>query len=50
MLLEQFIRAIRAFRNKPPMLRQALLDAEVYVKDGQLTQADMIMLRKLAYG
>ena len=49
MLIENFIRAVRLFRNKPAMLRQAMRDAEMYVKEGQLTNADMIMLRRLAY-
>jgi len=37
MLVEQFIKAVRIFRNKPAMLRQALRDAEVYHKEGQLS-------------
>jgi hypothetical protein len=49
MLIENFIRAVRLFRNKPAMLRQAMRDAELYVESGQLTNADLIMLRRLAY-
>ena len=49
MLIENFIRAVRLFRNKPAMLRQAMRDAETYVKSGQLSSADIIMLRRLAY-
>lgn len=50
MLVEQFIRAVRAFRNKPAMLSQALRDAEIYHKQGQLSESDMIMIRRLANG
>lgn len=50
MLIESFIRTVRLLRNKPAMLRQAMRDAEMYVKKGQLTNADIIMLRRLAYG
>jgi hypothetical protein len=49
MLLENFIKAVKLFRNKPAMLRQAMRDAEMYVASGQLTNADIIMLRRLAY-
>ena len=49
MLIENFIRAVRLFRNKPAMLRQTIKDAELYVKEGQLSNADLIMLRRLAY-
>ena len=49
MLIENFIRAVRLLRNKPAMLRQAIKDAEMYVKEGQLSNADLIMLRRLAY-
>ena len=48
MLIEQFIRAVRMFRNKPAMLKQAMRDAEQYHKDGVLSLSDMHMLRKLA--
>ncbi len=48
MLIENFIRAVRLFRNKPSMLRQAIRDAEMYVKKGELTESDLIMLRRLA--
>ena len=49
MLIENFIRAVRCFRNKPAMLRQAIRDAEMYVRKGELTESDLIMLRRLAY-
>jgi hypothetical protein len=50
MLLEQFIKAIRAFRNKPAMLRQAIRDAELYHKEGELSSAELTMLKRLAMG
>jgi hypothetical protein len=48
MLIEQFIKAIRAFRNKPAMIRQALRDAEGYHKSGDISLAELNMLKKLA--
>lgn len=50
MLVEQFIKAVRAFRNKPAMLRQAIRDAELYHKEGELSSAELIMIKKLAMG
>ena len=50
MLIEQFIRAVRLFRNKPAMLTQALRDAEKYYQAGELTISEMTILRKLANG
>ena len=49
MLIEQFIRAVRLFRNKPAMLKQTLHDAEHYYSEGELTLSEISMLRKLAY-
>lgn len=49
MIVEQFIRAIKAFRNRPAMLKQTLIDAENYFKDGELSYSEISMLRKLAY-
>lgn len=48
MLIEHFIKAVRAFRNKPAMLRQAIRDAEVYHKEGELSLAEITMLKNLA--
>lgn len=50
MLIEQFIRAVRLFKNKPAMLKQALHDAEQYHLQGELTDSEITILRKLAYG
>ena len=50
MLIEQFIRAVRLFRNKPAMLKQTLHDAEHYYREGELTESEITILRKLAYG
>ena len=49
-LREQFIKAVNCFKNRPTMLRQALKDAEMYQKEGQLTNVDVIMLKRLALG
>jgi hypothetical protein len=49
-LREQFIRAVNCFKNRPAMLRQALRDAEMYQKEGQLTNIDVTMLKRLALG
>ena len=49
MLIEQFIRAVRLFKNKPPMLKQTLRDAEHYYSEGELTLSEISILRKLAY-
>lgn len=48
MLIEQFIRALRAFKNKPLMVRRAIRDAEVYYKEGELSLAEFNMLKNLA--
>jgi hypothetical protein len=48
MLLEQFIKAVSAFRNRPAMLRQALRDAEIYYRSGDISLAELNMLKKLA--
>ena len=48
MLLEQFIRAVRAFRNRPAMLQQTIRDAELYYREGELSLTELTMLRKLA--
>lgn len=48
MLVEQFIKAIRAFRSKPAMVRQAIRDAEVYYKEGELSLSELTMLKRLA--
>lgn len=48
MLIEHFIRAVKAFRNRPAMLRQALKDAELYYKEGELSSTDLTILKNLA--
>lgn len=43
-----FIRAVHAFKNRPPMLRQVFHDAAVYKNQGVLSDADMKMLKTLS--
>ena len=50
MLIEQFIRAVKLFKNKPAMLKQTLHDAEHYYREGELTISEISILRKLANG
>ncbi|NDC22694.1 MAG: hypothetical protein EBZ49_00970 [Proteobacteria bacterium] len=47
-LRDCFVRAIHLFKNKPSMLRQAMLDANMYQQTGELSEADLTMLRRLA--
>ena len=47
-LRDQFIKAVTCFKYKPAMLRQAIKDAEMYKKEGKLTQSDVTLLKRLA--
>ena len=43
-----FIRAVHAFKNRPPMLKQVFHDAAVYKNQGVLSDSDMKMLKTLS--
>jgi len=42
-----FIKAVHAFKNRPPMLKQVFHDAKMYKDQGVLTDTDISMLRSL---
>jgi hypothetical protein len=42
-----FIKAVYAFKNRPPMLKQVFQDAKMYKDQGVLTDTDISMLRSL---
>jgi hypothetical protein len=44
-----FIKAVHAFKNRPPMLKQVFQDALMYKEQGVLTDTDISMLRTLSY-
>jgi rRNA maturation endonuclease Nob1 len=43
-----FIKAVHAFKNRPPMLKQVFHDAKMYKDQGVLSDADISMLRTLS--
>ena len=43
-----FIKAVHAFKNRPPMLKQVFQDAMIYKNQGVLTDTDISMLRTLS--
>jgi hypothetical protein len=43
-----FIKAVHAFKNRPPMLKQVFQDAMMYKNQGVLTDTDISMLRTLS--
>lgn len=43
-----FIRAVHAFKNRPPMLKQVFHDAIVYQNKGVLSEGDIKMLKTLS--
>ena len=43
-----FIKAVHAFKNRPPMLKQVFRDAKMYKDQGVLTDTDISMLRTLS--
>ena len=47
-LRDQFVKAVNSFKYKPALLRQTIKDAEMYRKEGQLTEFDIIFLKRLA--
>jgi len=44
-----FIKAIHAFKNRPPMLKQVFRDAMMYKDQGVLSDTDISMLRTLSH-
>ena len=47
-LRDQFVKAVNSFKYKPALLRQKIKDAEMYRKEGQFTEFDIIFLKRLA--
>jgi hypothetical protein len=43
-----FIKAVHAFKNRPPMLKQVFQDAMMYKNQGVLSDTDISMLRTLS--
>jgi hypothetical protein len=43
-----FIKAVHAFKNRPPMLKQVFHDANYYKLQGVLSDTDISMLRTLS--
>ncbi len=43
-----FIRAVHAFKNRPPMLKQVFHDAIIYQNQGVLNEGDIKMLKTLS--